>query len=56
MKQSEIFFQTKKILGEEHFQSLKQSFIGTPKDFPEHLKLFLPDLKTDILLFRAGPT
>jgi hypothetical protein len=45
VKQSEIFFQTKKVIGEELFHSLKKGFIGTPKDFPEHLKLFLPDLE-----------
>lgn len=46
MKQTEVFPQTKKVLGNEIFESVQKNFVGTAKDFPQHLKNFLPDLET----------
>lgn len=45
MKQTEIFSQTKKVLGKEIFDSVQKTFSGTPKDFPDYLKNFLPEME-----------
>ncbi len=46
MTLTQTFPQTKKFLGKELFDSLEKSFSGEAKDFPNHLKQFLPDLET----------
>ncbi len=43
--QSQVFPQTKKILGNELFESLQTNFKGDNKDFPEYLKNSVPELE-----------
>lgn len=43
--QSQVFAQTKKILGNELFESLQTNFSGDNKDFPEYLKNLVPELE-----------